>query len=188
MHLENQRRPDLGNGYYMNPILGGDYPDPSVLRVGDDYYMTHSSFNYAPGLLIWHARDLVNWQPLTYALPQYDGDVWAPELILHDGTFYIYYKTSGSNHVVTSTRIEGPWSKPVDLKLGYIDPGHLATSDGRRFLYLSDGRVTEYHATVYQHKANCSMYIMAGRFRTSGVSKASASKAPKCLPKTASTT
>jgi beta-xylosidase len=97
-------------------------PDPSVLRVGDDYYMVHSSFNYAPGLLIWHSTDLVNWQPLAYALPQYDGDVWAPELIRHDGTFYIYYKTSGGNHVVTSTRIEGPWSEPGNLMLGYIDP------------------------------------------------------------------
>jgi xylan 1,4-beta-xylosidase len=143
MNSENQRRPDRGNGYYLNPILGGDYPDPSVLRVGDDYYMVHSSFNYAPGLLIWHSRDLVNWQPLTYALAQYDGDVWAPELIQHNGTFHIYYKTSGGNHVVTSTRIEGTWSEPVNLKLGYIDPGHLATPDGRRFLYLSDGRMTE---------------------------------------------
>jgi beta-xylosidase len=143
MNSENQRRPDRGNGYYLNPILGGDYPDPSVLRVGDDYYMVHSSFNYAPGLLIWHSRDLVNWQPLTYALAQYDGDVWAPELIQHNGTFHIYYKTSGGNHVVTSTRIEGTWGEPVNLKIGYIDPGHLATPDGRRFLYLSDGRMTE---------------------------------------------
>jgi beta-xylosidase len=143
MTLESQRRPDQGNGYYLNPILGGDYPDPSVLRVGNDYYMTHSSFNYAPGLLVWHSSDLVNWQPLGYALPKYDGDVWAPELIQHQGTFYIYYKTTGGNHVVTSTRIEGPWSEPVDLGVGYIDPGHLATPDGKRFLYLSDGRMTE---------------------------------------------
>src|SRR6187401_1976039 len=53
--------------FYQNPILGGDYPDPSVLRVGKDYYMTHSSFDYYPGLLIWHSTDLVHWERVAYA-------------------------------------------------------------------------------------------------------------------------
>lgn len=56
--IEGQRKADLGDGRYLNPVLAGDYPDPSVLKDGDDYYMTHSSFDSAPGLLIWHSRDL----------------------------------------------------------------------------------------------------------------------------------
>lgn len=143
MSFENQRQPDLGNGTYLNPILGGDFPDPSVARVGDDYYLTNSSFNYAPGLLIWHSRDLVNWEPVANALPEHDGDVWAPDICHHDGTFTIYYPTSASNHVVTATNIAGPWSKPVDLKVGEIDPGHVVAPDGTRYLHLSSGKAAE---------------------------------------------
>jgi len=58
------------NNFYRNPILGGDYPDPSVIRVDKDYYMTHSSFEYYPGLLIWHSTDLIHWERIVYALYQ----------------------------------------------------------------------------------------------------------------------
>ena len=88
---EGQRCPDLGNGMYQNPIMGGDYPDPSVLRVGDDFYMTHSSFEYSPGLLIWHSKDLVNWEPVCNALNEYIGSVFAPDFIQYGDTFYIYF-------------------------------------------------------------------------------------------------
>jgi xylan 1,4-beta-xylosidase len=62
--VEGQRKADLGNGTFLNPILAGDHPDPSILKDGADYYMTHSSFDAYPGLLIWHSRDLVNWTPV----------------------------------------------------------------------------------------------------------------------------
>lgn len=130
---------DRGDGCYLNPILPGDWPDPSVLRIDGDYYLTHSSFNFAPGLLIWHSTDLVNWRPLVYALSEYDGDVWAPELVCVGGVFYIYYKTTGGNHVIHADTIEGPWSKPVDLGLPHIDPGHITDEHGRRYLHLSGG-------------------------------------------------
>lgn len=58
-----------GTDFYLNPIFAGDYPDPSILRDGDNYYMVHSSFEYYPGLLIWQSNDLVNWKPVTHALP-----------------------------------------------------------------------------------------------------------------------
>lgn len=128
---------------YSHPILRGDYPDPSVLKDGSDYWMTHSSFNYAPGLLIWHSRNLVDWEPVAHALPRYDGDVWAPEIIRHDGRYFIYYKTTTGNHVVWADAIHGPWSEPVDLDVGYIDPGHITAPDGRRFLHLSKGVMVE---------------------------------------------
>ncbi len=139
----DQRQADQGDGTYMNPILGGDFPDPSVLRVGDDFYLTSSSFKWCPGLLIWHSTDLVNWQAVSYALPDYDGDVWAPDLIQHDGKFYIYYKTTGGNHVVTADDIRGPWSQPSDLDLPHIDPGHCVGPDGKRYVHLSGGTVAE---------------------------------------------
>ncbi len=67
-----------GSATYRNPILGGDHPDASPIRVGNEFYLTHSSFDYAPGLLIWHSRDLVNWRPVAAALHRYHGSVWAP--------------------------------------------------------------------------------------------------------------
>ena len=76
--VEGQRKADLGTGFYLNPILAGDHPDPSILKDGDDYYMTFSSFEAYPGLTIWHSRDLVNWQPIASALTDYIGSVWAP--------------------------------------------------------------------------------------------------------------
>ncbi len=140
---EDQRIADPGNGYYMNPVLGGDYPDPSVLRTGEDYYMTHSSFEYMPGLLIWHSRDLVNWEPVGYALHEYVGSVWAPDLVCHQGTYYIYFPAGGTNWVVTASDPAGPWSDPVDLEVGHIDPGHVVDDGERRYLHLSGGHVVE---------------------------------------------
>ena len=62
--IEGQRRADLGDGTYVNPVFAGDHPDPAILRDGDDYYLTFSSFESTPGLIIWHSRDLLNWKPL----------------------------------------------------------------------------------------------------------------------------
>ena len=66
-------------------LLGGDYPDPSIIREGKDFYMTNSSFNYAPGLLVWHSTDLVNWTPIARALHALDGSVYAPYLVKYKG-------------------------------------------------------------------------------------------------------
>ena len=76
MHQINKS--EKGSGY-LNPIFAGDYPDPSILRDGDDYYIVHSSFEYYPGLLIWHSSDLINWAPVANALHKYVGSVWAPD-------------------------------------------------------------------------------------------------------------
>ncbi|MBN2166228.1 MAG: family 43 glycosylhydrolase [Marinilabiliaceae bacterium] len=128
--------------YFQNPVLGGDYPDPSVLRVGDDYYMTHSSFDYYPGLLIWHSTDLVNWHRVTHALNKYVGSVWAPDLIKHVKSYYIYFPAGGKIWAVTAGSPKGPWSDPIDLNLtGFIDPGHVVDEQGNRHLYLSKGYI-----------------------------------------------
>ena len=93
---------DRKDGTYMNPVLHADYSDPDVCAVGDDFYMTASSFNCTPGLPILHSKDLVNWKLVNYALktiepeefynkPQHGKGVWAPSIRYHNGEFYIYW-------------------------------------------------------------------------------------------------
>ncbi len=121
-------------------IFPGDYPDPSIMREGNDFYMTHSCFTYYPGLLIWHSTDLLTWEPVARAVEGQDYSIFAPELCKVNGKYYIYYPTSnGLNFVVTADRIEGPWSEPIRLDANGIDPGHVLGDDGKHYLYLSDG-------------------------------------------------
>ena len=117
---------------YPKVIMQGDYPDPSILRDGKDYYMTHSPFYYKPGFLIWHSTDIVNWEPITRALPEYDGSAMAPDLIKHNNKFYLYFPSNGTNWVSWADDIKGPWSKPVDLQIPGIDPGHVVDQNGKR--------------------------------------------------------
>ncbi|MFL6550084.1 MAG: family 43 glycosylhydrolase [Povalibacter sp.] len=142
--IEGQRKADLGDGTFLNPIVSGDHADPSILRDGDDYYMTFSSFDAYPGVVIWHSRDLVNWQPLTATLTQPIGSVWACDLVKHKDRFYIYIPARTpdyrSIYVIHADNIRGPWSSPIDLKLpDHIDPGHAVGEEGRRYLFLSAG-------------------------------------------------
>lgn len=146
--VEGQRKADLGNGTFLNPIMAGDHPDPSILKDGEDYYMTFSTFDAYPGLIIWHSKDLVNWQPIGPTLTRNIGSVWAPELCKHKGRYYLYIptkKTSAPDSKTTSwviwaDNIKGPWSDPIDLDLpAHIDPGHAVGEDGSRWLFLSGG-------------------------------------------------
>jgi len=140
--------PDLGNGSYKNPVLCADYSDPDVVRVGDDYYLTSSSFNSAPGLQILHSKDLVNWtiigaaltqqQPAArYDQPQHGNGVWAPAIRYHNRQFYIYYPDPDRGIFVTRARHPaGPWEPPVLVKeaRGWIDPCPLWADDGQAYL------------------------------------------------------
>jgi xylan 1,4-beta-xylosidase len=147
--FEGQRKGDLGDGSFLNPILAGDYPDPTILKDGDDYYMTHSSFEASPGILIWHSRDLVNWEPVGPALASPVGSVFAVDLVKYEGRYYIYIpfiaapwskglKSFANIYVIHAASMGGPWSEPVDLGIhGLIDPGHVVGEDGRRYLFLS---------------------------------------------------
>ena len=124
-------------------IFPGDYPDPSIVRDGNDFYMTHSSFTYFPALLVWHSTDLVHWEPISRAVEDGDYSIYAPDICKVDGKFYIYYPTSrGENYVVTADDPRGPWSEPVKLDVGGIDPGHVVAEDGQRYLYTNNGFVT----------------------------------------------
>ena len=128
------------DSHYTNPIIKGSYPDPSICRVGDDFYIVNSSFEYFPGLPIHHSKDLVNWNLIGYGLHrakqctgkmnltdvQSDGGIHAPSIRYHNGLFYIittnvYSPGKGKpskmiNFIITSERIEGPWSDPYIIE------------------------------------------------------------------------
>ena len=141
-------QPDLGDGTYRNPILAGDYSDPDVVRVGQDFYLVSSSFTNVPGLPILHSRDLVNWTIVGHALdnlepaaqfstPRRGGGVWAPTIRHRDGLFVIYYPDPDHGIFrVTAKDPRGPWSSPTlvwDAK-GAIDPAPFWDDRGRGWL------------------------------------------------------
>ncbi|MAP10335.1 MAG: glycoside hydrolase [Rhodopirellula sp.] len=136
--VANSAPPADGN---LHVILGGDHADPTIVRDGEDFYITHSSYRTYPGLTIWHSTNLTDWKPISNALHQDVGTVWAPDLIKHDGLFYLYFPSSGKNYVVTAEDPHGPWSDPIELDVPGIDPGHIATPEGDRYLYMHNGNV-----------------------------------------------
>jgi len=121
-------------GEYLNPILPGYYPDPSIVRVGADYYLIHSSFAHFPGIPIFHSRDLVSWVQIGNAIDRpgqlrFDNlgvsrGVFAPDISYHDGLFYIVNTCvdCGGNFVITARDPRGPWSDPVWFEFDGIDP------------------------------------------------------------------
>ena len=138
---------DLGNGRYRNPILFADYSDPDVVRHGDDYYMTASSFQCTPGLPILHSKDLVNWRLINYAIknlphPRYQEvqagcGVWAPSLRYHDGRFWIVFAMPDEGiYVTTAADPAGAWSVPhlMHSAIGLIDPCPIWDDDGNAYL------------------------------------------------------
>ena len=94
---------------FINPILSGDRPDPAVIKVGDEYWMTYSSFEAAPGLLLYRSTDLVNWTYETAALPNPVGNTFAVDIAEHDGRFFIYIPF-----------IPTPWSTLTDASIFVI--------------------------------------------------------------------
>jgi len=129
------------------PLLIGNWADPTILKDGEDYYMTHSSFAFHPGLLVWHSKDLRRWKPISRALLNQTGAVWAPEMIKYKGRYLIYYPAVeagvSANWVVTAESPHGPWSEPQPIGAKHIDPGFVAGPDGKIFIHLSGGRSVE---------------------------------------------
>ncbi len=137
----------------QNPILKGFNPDPSILRVCDDYYIATSTFEWFPGVQISHSKDLKNWQVIARPLENYSqldmrgcpnsGGVWAPCLSYKNGTFYLIYTNTRHwtgvfkdtpNYLVTAKNIEGPWSEPIYLNSSGFDPSLFHDDDGRSWL------------------------------------------------------
>ena len=139
---------DNGDGTYTNPVLYADYSDTDAIRVGDDYYLTASSFNCMPGLPILHSKDLVNWELIAYALDkqppfdvfdkvQHGGGVWAPCIRFHNNEFYIYYPDPDFGiYMIKASNPKGPWSEPLLVQpgKGLIDPSPFWDEDGKAYL------------------------------------------------------
>lgn len=154
----------LQPGQYRNPILTGFYPDPSICRVGDDYYIVNSTFAYFPGLPIFHSRDLVNWEQIGHAIDrpgQLDYSkatvthgLFAPTINYHNGTFYLLCTMidGGGNFLLTAKNPAGPWSDPIWLKFDGIDPSLCFADDGHAWL-VNNGNPPDNKPLYSGHRA-----------------------------------
>ncbi|WP_228892901.1 glycoside hydrolase family 43 protein [Pseudoduganella aquatica] len=133
-------------GEFRNPILSGYYPDPSITRVGEDYYLINSSFTHYPGLPVFHSRDLVSWKQIGNAIDRpgqfnFQGlrssrGIFAPDISYSNGVFYIVTTCvdCGGNVVMTASNPAGPWSDPKPVKFGGIDPSIFWDTDGKAYM------------------------------------------------------
>ena len=162
--LMNSSQVGNNSSYYLNPIIPGNYGDPSIVRTGKDFYMAHSR---ADGFIIWHSTNLINWKPINRIFLEGYSKVWAVDLQYFNGKFHLYLpiqnypgrneKDKGfGNFVSTATDPAGKWSNPIKIDIlvpkgisnwGSIDPGFIHSNDGKNYLYLSAGWVIELDAT-----------------------------------------
>jgi xylan 1,4-beta-xylosidase len=136
---------------FNNPVIPGFFPDPSICRVGNDYYTVHSTFEYFPGVPVMHSKDLVHWQLIGYCLTRKSqlnlngvrasGGIYAPTIRYHDGTFYMITTCvdCGGNFYVTAKNPAGPWSEPVWLDKIGMDPSLLFDDDGKVYYIRHEG-------------------------------------------------
>jgi xylan 1,4-beta-xylosidase len=132
-----------GPGQYVNPVVSGYAPDPSITRVGDDYYLVTSSFVHYPGLPIYHSRDLVTWTQIGNAIDRpgqvdfsgmkVSAGLMAPSISYHDGVFYIVC-TNRKNFIITAKDPAGPWSDPVEFDFDGIDPALFWDENGKAYI------------------------------------------------------
>lgn len=155
---------------FQNPLLSGFYPDPSICRVGEDYYMVTSSFVYYPGLPIFHSKDLVHWEQIGHAIHrplqldykncETSEGLWAPTIRFHQGKFYIIntFVSQGrhgqrDNYIITADSPQGPWSDPIFVKgADGIDPSLFFDEDGSMWYvgnYINQTELYEGHHGIY---------------------------------------
>ncbi len=137
---------------YTNPILPGFHPDPSICRVGEDFYLVTSTFEFFPGVPIYQSKNLVNWELINYCLTtdsqlslkhgKPSSGIYAPTLRYHNGTFFMTTTnvTRGGNFIVHTKDIRGKWSEPARVKQGGIDPSLFWDDDGTCY-FISNGSV-----------------------------------------------
>ena len=147
---------DNGDGTYTNPVIQADYPDPDIIRVGEDYYMVSSSFVAMPGIPVCHSKDLVNWEIIGHAYdsitfrPQYRMEggktaysrlCWAPTIRYYDGIYYIGVNIADDGFVMfKSDRPEGPYTMHKFGKRLY-DPGFFIDDDGKKYVTHGKNRI-----------------------------------------------
>lgn len=135
---------------YRNPVIPGFYSDPSVCRVGDDYYLITSTFEYFPGVPIFHSKDLVNWEQIGHCIHRKEQipehlNIFAATLRYHEGTFYMITTnvSKGGNFFVTAENPAGPWSDPVWVNVPGIDPDLFFDDDGKAYVISSPFELVE---------------------------------------------
>jgi alpha-N-arabinofuranosidase len=143
---------------FQNPVISGCFPDPSICRVGNDYYTVHSTFEYFPGVPVMHSKDLVHWRLIGYCLTRKSqlpldkvrasGGIYAPTIRYHDGTFYMVTTNvdGGGNFYVTAKNPAGPWSEPVWLDSSGMDPSLFFDDDGKVYYIRHEGQGDGYIA------------------------------------------
>lgn len=171
--------PALSPMQYRNPVLAGFYPDPSAIRVGDDFYLVNSSFGYFPGLPIFRSRDLVSWTQIGNAIDrpgqidfghhELTRGLFAASISHHGDTFYITntcFYCDGGNYVITAKNPAGPWSDPVWLGIEGIDPSLFFDDDGSAWLVnngLPEGKLRyEGHRAIWIQQFDVSSMKLVG--------------------------
>ena len=164
---------------FTNPVLQGFIPDPSVVRVGEDYYIVNSTFEYFPAIVISHSKDLVNWQQIGHVFSKsqdldlsyfFDGmGIWAPDISYHDGEFYVFYclvqlskdRTTNvrGNYMVKSKSILGPWSKPVQITDFGSDPSLFVDEDGEHYMLFAAGIPTGNGTKIVKLNRECTKMV-----------------------------
>jgi len=165
---------------FRNPILSGCYPDPSICRVGEDYFLVTSSFECFPGLPIFHSCDLVHWEQIGHVLDrpsQLDLDgirpsagLYAPTIRHHNGMFYVINtlvegKTKSGNFIVTATQPQGPWSEPYWLNADGIDPSLFFDDDGKCWYvgtHLNEEGHYKGHTEIFLQELNLESIKLVG--------------------------
>jgi len=152
--------PDNGNGTFTNPLMWGDWPDPDIIRVGDEFYFISTSMHYVPGCPIAKSKDLVNWEMAGYAIPRYDEDPrfdmkggtlylngsWANTLRYHNGKFYVGFDTQhaggGTGHfsMCVADDVKGPWKRTIFPERLY-DPGLFFDDNGKAYVAHGQGTI-----------------------------------------------
>jgi xylan 1,4-beta-xylosidase len=135
---------------FTNPVIPGFFSDPSVCRVGDDYYLVNSTFEYFPGVPVFQSKDLVNWELIGHAIHRTTQlttglNIFATTIRHHDGTFYMITTNmgAGGNFYVTATNPAGPWSDPVWIEVPGIDPDLFFDDDGKAYVISSTFELRE---------------------------------------------
>jgi len=164
---------------YQNPVIPGFYPDPSIVRVGEDYYLVNSTFQYFPAIMISHSKDLVHWKQIGHVFERneeldlskfFDSmGIWAPDISYHDGEFYVFYClvqltkdrkiNVRGNYMVKSRGIMGPWSKPVQLTAEGNDPSHFVDDDGTHYMCYAGGIPKGSATKIVKLNADCTKVV-----------------------------
>ena len=187
---------------YTNPVMAGFFPDPSVVRVDDDYYLVNSTFEYFPAIVISHSKDLVNWQQIGHVFSKsedldltyfFDGmGIWAPDISYHDGEFYVLYclvqlskdRTTNvrGNYMIKSKSINGPWSRPARITDFGSDPSLFVDDDGENYMLFAAGIPSGNGTKIVKLNKECTKMVEQPRWlETEG--KKTAPEGPHMLKK-----